>query len=156
MILTNKQHKSTSRKYRQHAQNDFDRDFSQVRCYECNKLGHIAKFCRSNNSTSYRKNFNPSVRGRGRECGYDGNRQTFQQNPFQNKGNFRERSQIGTDHFDQDQSAQRAEADFDMDLNEFHRWNDESKRDAYFYDDVEEINNIRSDSSEDDADEEPL
>jgi len=40
------------------------RDFSQIRCYKCNDLGYIAKFCRSNNQTSYRGNFDPSFRGR--------------------------------------------------------------------------------------------
>jgi len=43
-----------------------------------------------------------------------------------------------------------------MDLNENQRWDYESKRDAYFYDDVDEINNIRSDSSEDNSKEDPL
>jgi len=44
---------------------NFDQVFSQIRCYRCNKLGYIAKFCRSNSQTSYRGNFNPSFRGRG-------------------------------------------------------------------------------------------
>jgi len=43
-----------------------------------------------------------------------------------------------------------------MDLNEKYRWEYDSKRDANLHDDVEEINNIQSDSSEDDADEDPL
>jgi len=43
-----------------------------------------------------------------------------------------------------------------MDQDENHRWNDESKTDTCFTDDVGEINNIRLDSLEDNANEEPL
>jgi len=59
-----------------------NRDFSQIRCYQCNDLGHVAEFCRSNNQTSNRGKVKPSCRGRGRKA-----------NPF------------GTDQFGKHQSA---------------------------------------------------
>jgi len=109
------------------------RDFSQIRCYQCNDLGHVAKYCRGSNKTSNSGKINPSFRGRGREI-----------SPF------------GTDQFGKYQSAQYAEVDFDIDENENHRWDDESKTNTHFSDDVEGINNTRLDSSEDDADKKPL
>ena len=70
---------------------------------------------------------------------------------------FREGSQFGTDQFGKNQSAQYADAEFDMNLNENHRWDYDSKRDAYLNeDDVEETNNIQSDCSEEVAAEDPL
>jgi len=106
------------------------RDSSQMRCYHCNDLGHVAKFCKSNNQTSNRGKINPSFRGRGREI-----------SPFR------------TDQFGKYQSAQYAEVDFDINQNENHKWNDESKTKTHFSDDAEEIKNIQLDSSEDDANE---
>ena len=136
---------------------NFTRDFSQIRCFKCNDLGHIAKVCSSNNQTSYRGNFGPPFRGRGRGRGYNGHRQNFQQNQYQHNGNFRERSQFETDQLGKDQSAQYADAVFDMNLNENHRWDYDSKQDSYLNDDgVEEINHIQSDSSDDVDAEDPL
>ena len=131
---------------------NFTRDFFQIRCYKCNDLGHIAKFCRSKNQTSYRGYFDPSFRGRRRGRDHNGDRQMFQQNQYPHNGNFLEGSQFG-----KNQSAQYADVEFDMDLNENHRWDNDSKRDAYLNDDdVEDINNIQSDSSEEVAAEDPL
>ena len=106
------------------------RESSQIRCYQCNDLGHVAKYCRDNNQTSNRGKINPFFRGRGRET-----------SPFR------------TDQFGKYQSAQYADVDFDMDQNGNHRWDDDSKTDTYFKEDLEEIYNIRLDSSEDNADE---
>ena len=136
---------------------NFARDFSQIRCYKCNDLGHIATFCRRNNQTSYKENFDPPFRGRRRGRDYNGDRQKFQQNQYPHNENFREGSQFGTDQFGKNRSGQYADAEFDIDLNKNHRWDNDSKRDAYLNDDdVEDINNIQSDSSEEVAAEDPL
>ena len=102
------------------------RDSSEMRCYQCNHLGHIAKFCRGNSQTSNRGKINPSFKERRRGT-----------------------SLFGTDQSYKYQSAQYAEVDFDKDQPENHRWNDESKTNTHLNDDFEEIDNTRLESSED-------
>ena len=46
--------------------------------------------------------------------------------------------------------ARHAESDFDMTLDDSQRWEHERKRVAYPYDNLEEINNVESDASDDD------
>ena len=105
---------------------NYKRDFARSRCYQCNDLGHIAKFCRGNSQTSNKRKVNPSVKGRRRAA-----------------------SSFGTDQFEKYQSAQYAEVDFDKDQPENHRWDDERKTNTHFNDDVEEIDNTRLESLED-------
>jgi len=102
-------------------------NFTQTRCYQCNDLAHIAKFCRDNSQTTKRGKINPSFKRRERETGL-----------------------FGTDQFEKYQSTQYAEVDFDKDQPENHRWDDESKTNTHFNDDVEEMDNTRLESSEDD------
>jgi len=102
------------------------RDVAQSRCYQCNDLGRIAKFCRSTSQTSNRGKVKPSFKGRRREI-----------------------SLFGTDRFGKYQSAQYAEVDFDKNQPENHRWDDGSKTNTHFNDNIEEINNTRLESSED-------
>jgi len=125
-VKNNAYTKTRARKIMDRPNMNCKRDFARSRCYQCNNLGHVAKFCRSKNQITNRGKVNPSFKGRRRGI-----------------------SLFGTGQFDKYHSAPYAEVDFDKDQPENHRWDDESKTNTHFSDEVEEIGNTRLESSED-------
>jgi len=110
---------------------NYKRDSSQMRCYQCNYVGHTAKFSRNNSETPKRGKINPSLKRRGQGTGLG-----------------------GTDQVEKYQLAQYAEVNFDKDQTENYREDDESNTSTHFNEDVEGIDNIQLDFSENDADRE--
>jgi len=114
-VKNNESNKLQARRIRDKPNLNCKWNSSQMRCNQCNNLGHAAKFCRNNDQTSKRGKINSSLKRRGQRT--------------------------GTDQFDEYQLAQNAEVDFEKNQSENHRWDDESKTNTPFKDDNEEMDN---------------
>jgi len=64
-VKHNEPNKLQARRIRDKPDMNCKRNSSQIRCFQCNYLGHTAKFCSNNSQTSKREKINPSLKQRG-------------------------------------------------------------------------------------------
>jgi len=63
-VKNEKSNKLPARRLRDQPDMNCIQDSSQIRCYQCNYLGHTAKFCNDNNQTAKRETTKPSLNQR--------------------------------------------------------------------------------------------
>jgi len=66
-VKNNESNKLPARRTRDKPNMNCKRDSSQIRCYQCNYLGHTAKFCSNNIQTSKKEKINPPLKRRGQD-----------------------------------------------------------------------------------------